>query len=134
MRDRGRDRELASPAFPDDDGAADEALVAALASRDGYAVMAALTGARLLVPVVAVLGELAIDEHGRAHDKTADMATVLVTGADGRTALLAFTSLATLHAWRPDARPVPVSARDAARAALQDGADAIVIDLAGPTA
>ncbi|MFT4264774.1 MAG: SseB family protein, partial [Nocardioides sp.] len=49
-------------------------------------------------------------------------------------ALLAFTSLATLHAWRPDARPVPVSARDAARAALQDGADAIVIDLAGPTA
>ena len=34
--------------------------------------------------------------------------------------------------WRPDARPVPVTARDAARAALADDADALVVDVAGP--
>jgi hypothetical protein len=37
-----------------------------------------------------------------------------------------------LQAWNPEARPVPVTARLAAQAALQDGADAIVVDLAGP--
>ncbi|UDY25296.1 SseB family protein [Nocardioides sp. Kera G14] len=132
-----RDRDILAPAFPDDTGAADSGLAHALSAlRDGtgtaYDVMAALTRARLLVPVVAVLGEMELDEHGRAHDKSADMATVLITGADGRQALLAFTSLETLQSWQADARPVPVSARDAARAALQDGASAIVLDLAGP--
>ena len=51
----------------------------------------ALQDARLLVPVVAVLGEVEVDERGLAHDKTSDMAAVLMTGADGRRALLAFT-------------------------------------------
>jgi hypothetical protein len=60
------------------------------------------------------------------------MAAVLVTGRDGRTALLAFTSTASMRDWDPDARPVSVPTRQAARAALQDGADALVVDLAGP--
>jgi hypothetical protein len=84
------------------------------------------------VPVVAVLGEVEHDEHGLAHDKTSDMATVLITGRDGRRALLSFTSTASLQRWNPDARPVGVSARQAARAALQDGADALLVDVAGP--
>ena len=46
---------------------------------------------RLLVPVVAILGEVEHDEQGLAHDKTSDMAAVLMTGRDGRKALLAFT-------------------------------------------
>jgi hypothetical protein len=61
------------------------------------------------------------------------MATVLLTGRDGRRALLAFTGLAALRRWRPDARPVPVAASLAARSALQEGADALVVDAAGPT-
>ena len=93
----------------------------------------ALQRSRLLVPVVAVLGEVEVDEAGLAHDKTSDMATALLTGRDGRQALLAFTSLQTLAAWRPDARPVPVAAPLAARSALQEGAQALVVDLAGPT-
>jgi len=130
-------RLLAGAGAPDDIGAPDEALTAALAA---YAVdasrepdvLAALADARLLVPVVAALGEAETGPLGLVRDKSADMATVLMRGADGRLALLAFTGLDALHRWDPDARPVPVPARTAALAALQDGAEALLIDVAGP--
>lgn len=130
-------KRLQAPAFPDDDGTAQDAVAVALASyaadRSAYPlVLGALSESRLLVPVVAVLGEVEYDAQGLAHDKSSDMATVLLTGADGRQALLAFTSMETMAAWRPDARPVPVAARDAARAALQEEAAAVVVDVAGP--
>jgi hypothetical protein len=131
-------RRIPDPGFAGDDGSADAGLRAALAA---YAtdqarqvdVLLALPSARLLVPVVAVLGEAEVDEAGLAHDKTSDMATALLTGRDGRQALLAFTGLDTLAAWRSDARPVPVTTALAARSALQEGAAALVIDVAGPT-
>ncbi len=131
-------RRIPDPGFAGDDGAGDPALRSALAA---YAldpgreadVLLALPAARLLVPVVAVLGEVEVDEHGLAHDKTSDMATALLTGQDGRQALLAFTGLDSLTAWRADARPVPVSASVAARSAIQENAAAIVLDVAGPT-
>jgi hypothetical protein len=134
----GGQRLLAGAGAPDDTGAADPALAAALAA---YAeeparesdVLAALAEARLLVPVVAELGESEVGDDGLVRDKSADMATVLMRGADGRLALLAFTSLETLHRWDPDARPVPVPAPTAALAALQDGAEALLVDVAGPT-
>ena len=88
--------------------------------------------ARLLVPVVAVLGEAEVGPDGLVRDKSSDMGAVLMRGADGRTALLAFTSLDAMHRWDPDARPVPVPAQVAAQAALQDGAAALLIDVAGP--
>lgn len=131
-------RDLAAPAFPGDDGSAPPDVTAALAAYDAdpaaghAAALATLQDSRLLVPVVATLGEVEHDADGLAHDKSSDMAAVLVTGRDGRTALLAFTSTASLEGWNPDARPVSVPTRQAARAALQDGADALVVDLAGP--
>jgi hypothetical protein len=130
-------RVIPDPGFAGDDGSALPELAQALAAWDrdpsAYATaLAALQRSRLLVPVVAVLGEVEYDERGLAHDKTSDMATVLVQGADGRLALLAFTGTGSLHAWNPEARPVPVAADLAARSALQDGAAAIVVDLAGP--
>jgi hypothetical protein len=131
-------RELAAPAFPGDDGSAPPAVSSALAAYDddpvaGHsAAVAALQDSRLLVPVVATLGEVEHDADGLAHDKSSDMAAVLVTGRDGRKALLAFTSTASMQGWNPDARPVSVPTRQAAQAALQDGADALVVDLAGP--
>lgn len=131
------DRTLLAPAFPADTGEADPHLVAALRAYDaGEAryvdTLAALQGTRVLVPVVAVLGEVELDEHGLAHDKSADMAAVLMTGADGRLALLGFTSTATLARWNPAARPVPVTVRTATTAAVQEGALALVLDVAGP--
>ncbi|HEX5087021.1 MAG TPA: SseB family protein [Nocardioides sp.] len=136
-QDHGGARLLAGAGAPDDTGEPDPALSAALAA---YAedpgrepeVLAALPGARLLVPVVAELGESETGPDGLVIDKSAEMATVLMRGADGRLALLAFTGLDALHSWDPDARPVPVPASTAALAALQDGADALLIDVAGP--
>jgi type III secretion system (T3SS) SseB-like protein len=135
-------RTLPDPGFAGDDGAVDPEVAAALAAYDAAveadardphpAALAVLQDARVLVPVVAVLGEVELDDQGLAHDKTSDMAAVLLTGRDGRTALLAFTSTASLTAWKPDARPVPVPVRQAAQAALQDRASALVVDLAGP--
>ncbi|WP_248581494.1 SseB family protein [Nocardioides sp. InS609-2] len=130
-------RRIPDPGFADDDGSADPALAAALSADDGSAargaeVLSALIGSRLLVPVVALLGEMEYDAAGLAHDKTSDMAAVLLTGADGRLALLAFTSAATLAAWDPEARPVPVTARTAALSAVQEDAAALVVDVAGP--
>jgi len=130
-------RQLAVPGFPGDTGAADSGLAAALADYDrdpsSYAdVLAAICAARLLVPVVAVLGEVEFDDAGLAHDKSSDMATVLLTGADGRTALLAFTSTSSLAAWDPQARPVPVISSVAAQSAVQEGAAALLVDVAGP--
>jgi hypothetical protein len=131
------ERLLQGSDYPDDTGEATPVLAAALA---GYAddearypdVLAALGASRLLVPVVAVLGEVEVDDDGLARDKSSDMATVLLRGADGRTALLAFSSTETLAAWNPEGRPVPVPTRTAALSALQEGAEALLVDLAGP--
>ncbi len=130
-------RVIPDPGFADDDGAPDPVLRAALAAhRAGDAgpveVLAALASARLLVPVVAVVGETTTGSHGLLQEKSSDMAAVLLTGADGRTALLAFTGADSLAAWDPAARPVPVTTTTAALAAVQEGAAAVVVDVAGP--
>ena len=131
------ERHIPDPGFAGDDGTADPALRAALAvlaaepTTYGDALLA-LQDARLLVPVVAVLGEVEVDERGLTHDKTSDMAAVLMTGADGRRALLAFTGSDSLATWDAGARPVPVPTRLAAQSAVQDGAAALVVDIAGP--
>ena len=135
--DAGR-RTIPDPGFAGDDGSAHPELAAAIAA---YAsdpgrhleVFLALQGARLLVPVLAVPGDVEVDPAGRTREKTSDMATVLVTGRDGRQAMLGFSSVETLAAWRTDARPVPVAAPLVARSALEAGAAALLVDLAGPT-
>jgi len=132
------ERVIPDPGFADDDGSADPAVTAVLAAYDAdpatghAAVLEVLQDSRVLVPVLAVLGEVEYDEQGLAHDKTSDMATVLITGRDGRTALLSFTSTSALETWNPDARPVAVELRKAALSAIQDGADALLVDVAGP--
>jgi hypothetical protein len=131
------ERRIPDPGFAADDGSASPELAAALvawaAGEASYAdALAELQRSRLLVPVVAVLGEVEHDAAGLAHDKTSDMATVLLQGADGRLALLAFTGTPALAAWDDGARPVPVAAPLAAQSALQDGAAALLVDVAGP--
>ncbi|MFI0258147.1 SseB family protein [Streptomyces sp. NPDC017056] len=125
--------------FSDDDGSADPALAAALAayaqdrSAEAEARLLPLLGrARLLVPVVAVLGEVETGPDGLKREKTSDMAVPTLQAPDGRRALPAFTSMETLHRWRPDARPVAVPLRQALLAAAHEKADTVVVDLAGP--
>lgn len=132
------ERRIPDPGFAGDDGSVPAAVAAALAAYGDdpagarVPALAAVQDARVLVPVVAVLGEMEHGDDGLAREKSSDMAAVLMTGADGRTALLAFTGQEPLQRWDPDARPVPVSARTAARSAVQEGAAALVLDIAGP--
>ncbi|MGW6794541.1 SseB family protein [Streptomyces chartreusis] len=122
--------------FSDDDGSADPRLSAALAAwaedRTAEApVLGALKDARLLVPVVAVLGEVEEDENGLRREKTSDMAVPTLKAGD-RTALPAFTSTESLARWDPAARPVAVRLHQALEAAAHEKADTIVLDMAGP--
>ncbi len=128
---------LAPAQFSGDDGSPDPALEQALqaCSAGGggtEAVVAALAGARVLVAVVAVLGESGQSSlTGLRSDKSADMALVTLTAPDGRQALPVFSSTAALAAWDARARPVPVHARRAALSAVQDGCELLVVDPAG---
>ena len=142
---------------PTDRGEPDPQVAAALsafAAGQGseHAALTALADARLLVPVVAVLAEAEAGsaaaggagspdgqvpgDAGRPgrplrREKVSEMALPIMIGSDGRRAVLAFTSLRPLARWRPDARPVPVTACQVWQAGVQE-AGAVVIDVAGP--
>ncbi|MFJ2177671.1 SseB family protein [Streptomyces sp. NPDC087851] len=129
-------KNIPDPGFSDDDGTADPALTAALAAwaEDRAAhdpVLAALRTSRLLVPIVAVLGEVEEDENGLRREKTSDMAVPTLRAGDRR-ALPAFTSVEALARWDPGARPVAVPLHQALQAAAHERADTVVLDLAGP--
>ncbi|NXY96440.1 SseB family protein [Streptomyces sp. BR123] len=128
---------IPDPGFSDDDGSADPRLSAALAawSEDRAKepeLLAALREARLLVPVVAILGDVETDpETGLKREKTSDMA-VPTLQAGNRRALPAFTSIASLALWDPGARPVAVPLRQALAAVAHEKADTLLLDMAGP--
>ncbi|MFI0981703.1 SseB family protein [Streptomyces sp. NPDC021093] len=133
-------KNIPDPGFSDDDGTADPTLTAALAAwaegnKDEQAhrrVLDALPAARLLVPIVAVLGEVETDpETGLKREKTSDMAVPTLRSGD-RKALPAFTSIEALARWDPAARPVAVPLHQALQAAAHEQADTVVLDLAGP--
>ncbi|MEL5953726.1 SseB family protein [Streptomyces sp. CLV115] len=146
-------KNIPDPGYSDDDGTADPALTTALAAwaEDRKAVgpvLEALRGARLLVPVVAVLGEVEEDVEvsrasgkggdggrvgGLRREKTSDMAVPTLRAGDRR-ALPAFTSTDSLARWDPQARPVAVPLHQALQAAAHEQADTVVLDLAGPVA
>ena len=117
----------------DDDGSAPELLVAAIglfrAGEAGEAdVVDALRDSRLLIPLVAVAGELGTNDHGHAIDKSQELSIVTVMGPDGRSVLPAFTSVAAMTAWNPTARPVPATALRVALAAASENTDLVVLD------
>jgi hypothetical protein len=118
-------------AASDDDGSASPDLLAVLARfRAGEcgpdAVVDVLRTTRLLVPLVARLGEAGVNEHG--HDKSAELAIVTVAGPDGRSVLPAFSSVDAMRAWNPKARPVPADAVRVALAAASEDTELVVID------
>lgn len=124
-------------------------------------MLVALTGSRLLVPVVAVLaddptgppdavggaspggvsgsgrgaptdvGTSGAGGHPIQGEKASEMAMPSIIGRDGRPALPAFTSRDAIRRWRPEARPVPVPAVGVWQSAVQESC-AVVIDIAGP--
>lgn len=141
-------RTLQPTGFEGDDGSADPVLIELLAAarRDEAAVYpayAALAGRRVLVPIVALLGEteaaetVGPDGTVLRRDKDSDMAVVTLIAPDGVKALPAFTSVAGLAEWGeragfPQARPIPVTLETAAAATLQEEAKVLLLDLGGP--
>lgn len=129
-------RRIPDPGFAGDSGAPDPALAAALAAAADAGrlpeVLAALHGCRVLAPVVSVLAESAVTNSGLVVDKRADIAVPLLVSADGARAVPVFTGLDALARWDPAARPVPVTGPRAAEVALAEGAEALVVDVAGP--
>ena len=116
-----------------DDGSADPALLAALTAfrsgeGDAVAVVDAYRRARLLIPLVADKGDEGVGPTGLRVDKTQELSIVTVAGPDGRRVLPVFTSVATMAAWDPKARPVPADGMRTALAAASDDTDLIVID------
>lgn len=96
------------------------------------AVAAAVRRERLLVPVVkAPDGSLAEDDTDPCGTGDA-MASVTFVAADGRRAVLAFSSLETLREWDADARPLPQAGVEIAASALRAGLDALIVDIASP--
>jgi len=128
MNEPGDGRRLVSPGrFTADDGSTDPNICAALSAPvDSDRLRDAMRAGRLIVAIVASPAETG--ESGGSQ-----MSVVSMVAADGRRGLLAFTGLDAMHRWNPHARPVPVSGPDVAQAALDDGCEAVVIDIAGPS-
>lgn len=131
-------RAFETNSFANDDGSADPALIDALESLRGGSggvedVVDALRSARLLVPLLAKLGESEIGAHGQVVDKSADLSIVTVETPDQQNGLPVFSSVESMKAWNPNARPVPVEAAKAALAAAQEGNTRIILDAGSPT-
>ncbi len=130
-------REFEHNAWTADDGSAPAAYAAAVTalhegSVDVVAVVDALRDARLLVALLAEVGEFGTDDAGRRHDRRAELSLVTVAGPDGRAVLPAFSSAAAMAAWNRAARPVPAPARQVALGAASDGTELVIIDPASP--
>ncbi|MEO7752924.1 MAG: SseB family protein [Terracoccus sp.] len=136
-------KSIPSHGFAGDTGAGDADLVAALEAgraspetqdaADETDLMARISAARWLVPIVAVATETSETTEdgtsGLVTDTRSDMAAVTLTAPDGSRALPMFTSLEALARWDASARPVPVTAAAAAQSAISESCDVLVVDV-----
>ena len=125
------------PEFAGDDGTVQAPLAAVLAAYDdGRAsvrdVAQVLATARLMTPVVAVLDEAEESPDGLRQEKSSHMASVSLVAADGRRGLLAFSSVQSMAAWDPTARGIPALGPKVAAGAVEEHADAVLLDIGGP--
>lgn len=119
--------------FADDDGSANPKLIQALAEfralpQDPRAVFQAFANSRLLIPLLADLGESGQGAHGHTVDKSADLSIVTVQTPDGQTGLPVFSSVEAMAVWNKTARPVPADATRVALAAASEGNTRIILD------
>jgi hypothetical protein len=120
--------------FANDDGSPDPYIRSVLrnyaqsaTAESARNLLDALLDARLLVPVVAEL-----DSMEAGVEKDSHMTSVEFHAADGRRALLAFSGSDSLEAWDESARPIPRIAYTVAQSTIEQGLDALIIDVGGP--
>ena len=119
--------------FASDDGETPENLAPVLAANpvDKEVLVRELIGSRLLIPLIAELGEGEIGPNGLMVEKSADLAIVAVATPDNQTAIPAFTSVEEMQAWNQAARPVPTSAQKVCLAAASEGHNRVILNPAG---
>jgi hypothetical protein len=126
-------RELEENRFAGDDGSAPKEFVNAISGfRSGDLgqadVVDAVRVSRLLVPLLAQLGESEIGANGLKVDKSAELSIVTVKSPDDQDALVVFSSVAAMQRWNPNARPVPTDAIRVCLAAASQLSTRVVID------
>lgn len=120
-------------AFSKDDGKAPLALVEAISAfRSGTVgaekVIDEIRVSRLLVPLLANLGESEVGAHGQKVDKSAELSIVTVKSPDDQDALVVFSSVAAMANWNPSSRPVPTDAIRVTLAAASQMSTRVVLD------
>lgn len=125
-------RELSANLFAEDDGTARPELIAAIKkfheSLDPAEVFTEFAKSRILIPLVAQLGESEIGAHGKTMDKSAELSIVSVQTPDDQVGLPVFSSVEAMKLWNESARPVPNDAVRVALAAASEGSTRIILD------
>ncbi|QUY61069.1 SseB family protein [Gulosibacter molinativorax] len=123
--------------WQNDDGTAPKELGEALenfraGSGTPVEVVDALRETRLLVPLVAELGDEGENDQGVKVDKSAELSIVTVKAPDGRGVVPVFSSVEAMKRWDETARPIPVDSRRAALAAVEERNDLLILDPGSP--
>ena len=126
-------RSFDSNSFADDDGKAPPELIEAIAAfRAGEvgaeAVIDQIRVSRLLVPLLANIGESEIGAHGQNVDKSAELSIVTVKSPDDQDSLVVFSSVEAMGRWNKASRPVPTYAIRIALAAASQMSTRVVLD------
>ena len=96
-------------------------------------VLAAFVDAEVFAPITATSTAEHVEAGtGLRAESSAEMAVVLLAGADGTQALPVFSSTEAMKRWRIDVRPVRMTGREAAQAAGEQGCSAVVVDAVVP--
>ena len=131
-------RSFEQNSFADDDGQAPAELVAAIAAfRSGQSgveqVIDQIRISRLLVPLIAKLGESDLGPHGQKVDKSAELSVVTVKSPDDQESLVVFSSVEAMSRWNPASRPVPTDAIKVCLAAASQMSTRVVLDPSSET-
>jgi hypothetical protein len=95
---------------------------------DATKVFVEFSKSRLLIPLLADLGESGEGAHGQTVDKSADLSIVNVETPDAQVGLPVFSSVDSMKLWNTTARPVPSDAIRVALAAASEGNTRIILD------
>ena len=119
--------------FAGDDGTAPTALIEILEKFRKQKALAedvidAIRESRLLIPLLADLGDSELGAHGHKVDKSAELSIVTVGTPDDQNGLPVFSSVAAMQRWNPLARPVPADSRRVALAAAAEENTRIILD------
>lgn len=119
--------------YSGDDGSARPELIASIVDfRAGLVsiekVVEEIRVSRLLIPLLAKLGDSDTGANGLVVDKSAELAIVSVKSPDNQDSLVVFSSVVAMNTWNKAARPVPADAIRIALAAASEMNTRVVLD------